>query len=224
MRSADRRRAVLGAAAGVAVPAFAFGAWLVASSQAYHRGGGVTTAGLAQANQTHIGEQISYLWQTFFPRLPTMSLQFGGRHPIWDEYFKGFVGRFGYNQYSFPVWVDKLALLIAAVVLGLAGLALWRARARLRSRRLELACYVVFLGSIFVLVGVAGYHFRKSVGLPFEQARYLFPLLPLYAAVVALAVRGVGRRLAPAAAGALVALFVVHNFFSLLITMGRYYT
>jgi hypothetical protein len=164
------------------------------------------------------------VWQTFLPRLPFMNVQFSGRLPIWDDYFQGFVGRFGYAQYAFPVWVSKLALAIAAGVLGLCVAGLVRARTLLRGRLLEAATYVAFVASLFLLVGVAGYNFRKNVGLPFEQTRYLFPLLPLYAALVAVALRGAGRRYGAAVAGALVALFVAHNFFSIVLTLERYYT
>jgi hypothetical protein len=206
------------------VPAVVFLAWLLISTRSYDRGGGVVTGGLTSAPKTSIGEQLNYLWQTFLPRLPFMNEQFSGRVPIWNDYFQGFVGRFGYAQYAFPVWVSKLALIVAAAVLGLAAAALVRARGLLRGRLLEAATYVVFVASLLLLVGVAGYNFRKNVGLPFEQTRYLFPLLPLYAGLVAVAVRGAGRRFGAGVAGALVALFVVHNFFSILLSLERYYS
>ena len=53
-----------------------------------------------------------------FPRLPWQNRWFGGL-PIWSTYFQGFVGRFGWFQYGFPMWVNWLALGVAASVFGL---------------------------------------------------------------------------------------------------------
>jgi hypothetical protein len=47
--------------------------------------------------------------------------------------------------------------------------------------------------------------------------------LPLGAAVLALAVRGAGRRAGPAVAAALIVLFLAHDMFSQLQAIARYY-
>ena len=70
---------------------------------------------------------------------------------------------------------------------------------------------------------VLRYRGRIDNGYVFEQARYLLPLLPLYAAIVALAVRGAGRRWAPVAAGVLVVAALGHDLFAQLVTIARYY-
>ncbi len=55
---------------------------------------------------------------------------------------------------------------------------------------------------LMVSIGFSGVRYRKDTGMDFEQARYLFPLLPLYAAFVGSAALGAGRRLArPVGAG-----------------------
>jgi hypothetical protein len=62
-----------------------------------------------------------------------------------------------------------------------------------------------------------------STGYPFEQARYLFPLLPLYALFVVLAARGAGRRWAPLLGAGLVLLAMLHGLFGETLTISRYY-
>ena len=57
----------------------------------------------------------------------------------------------------------------------------------------------------------------------FQQARYLLPLLPLYAAAVALAARRLGRRLGPVVAGAFVAVAFGHVLLAQLLTISRFY-
>ena len=51
------------------------------------------------------------------------------------------------------------------------------------------------VAGLAVSIGFSGIRYRKDTGFIFEQARYLLPLLPLYAAGVALAALGAGRRL-----------------------------
>ena len=62
-----------------------------------------------------------------------------------------------------------------------------------------------------------------GTGAVFEQPRYLLPLLGLYGAVVALAVRAGGRRWAPALAVAFVVLAVGHDIYGQVLTVARYY-
>ena len=57
----------------------------------------------------------------------------------------------------------------------------------------------------------------------YAQARYLLPLLPLLGAVVALAVRGVGRRWGPSVGALVIALFLLHDIFSQLQVVARFY-
>jgi len=62
-----------------------------------------------------------------------------------------------------------------------------------------------------------------ATGIFFEQARYLFPVLALYGAFVALAVIGSGRRWEKAAGVTVVVLAVGHSLFSQLLTIDRFY-
>ncbi|MEX2195788.1 MAG: DUF2142 domain-containing protein [Thermoleophilaceae bacterium] len=173
--------------------------------------------------ESSVREQIAYIWQWYLPRMPFMNDQFaGGYYPLYENSFKGFIGRFGWNDYGFTGWVYELAVGVVAVLFGLVGAALWRARAALRRRSGELAVYIIAVLGLAVVIGLPGYTAKES-GTGFEQARYYLPLLPLYGAVVALAVRGAGRRAGPAAAAAVVVLAMAHSLFAQLITIARYY-
>lgn len=69
---------------------------------------------------------------------------------------------------------------------------------------------------------LAGYGAALN-GEGFEQSRYLLPLLPLYATLIALAARAGGRRFGPTIGVAVVALAIGHGLFSQLLTIARYY-
>ena len=57
----------------------------------------------------------------------------------------------------------------------------------------------------------------------FPQARYLFPLLALYALAIVLATKALPRRWAPVLGALLVALAMAHNLFAETLTISRYY-
>jgi 4-amino-4-deoxy-L-arabinose transferase-like glycosyltransferase len=213
--------------AAVAAPALVY--LIVAGALGHRSLLAIATGDLATgptAPSVSLRGQLSYLWQSFLPRLPFMTDQFPGypHFRLWDVYFQGFVGRFGWFQFGFPLWVDWLALAIAASVLALAGRELWRRREVLRRRWPELGTYVLMLGSLLVALGVVGYRFRAAQGASYEQARYLLPLLPLYAALIALAVRSTGRRLWRATGALAVVLAMGQSLFAMLLEIGRYYT
>ncbi|GAC1326248.1 MAG: hypothetical protein NVSMB25_25450 [Thermoleophilaceae bacterium] len=216
--AAERTRAARAAVVAVGLAACAFGVWLASTSTS-------ASAGLAPAPHTTLTGQLTYIWETFLPRLPGMHREFTfyPTYPLWQTYFQGLTGRFGYFQYNFSANVYLPMLGFALLLLGLAGRALALAREALRRRRAELACYLTLTGSLVLLIAIAGYHYRRAVGFNFEQTRYLFPLLPLYGALFALAARGAGRRLGPAVGALLVVAVVAHNAFAVLLTLQRYY-
>jgi hypothetical protein len=72
-------------------------------------------------------------------------------------------------------------------------------------------------------IGVQSYRFQVITGGVFQQARYLLPLLGLYAALAALAVRFGGRRWGPVLCVGLVALAIGHDLYAQAITISRYY-
>jgi hypothetical protein len=229
-RAGEGRRPVAtrGLVAGGASFGLIVAAWLAVDTLLFHRPLSAATGSMvseAVADATTVRGQLAYLWQFFLPRLPFMADAFPGypEYPVWDVYVQGFVGRFGWFQYGFPRWVDLVGLAALVVVAALAGVEVARSRETLRRRWPELAAYAAMLAGTLVLVAVTGYRLRAISGLNFEQPRYLFALLPLYGAVVALAARGAGRRWGRTAGVVLVTLVAWHSLFSLLLTINRYY-
>ena len=76
---------------------------------------------------------------------------------------------------------------------------------------------------VLASIGVLGLRYREDTGNAFEQTRYLLPLLPLYAAGLALAIRGAGERLERPLAALVVVLAMAHGLFAQLLVISRYY-
>ncbi|MGC2373893.1 MAG: DUF2142 domain-containing protein, partial [Solirubrobacteraceae bacterium] len=166
-------------------------------------------------------EELSHIWQLFLPSIG-MHRQFADL-PLWQTWFKGLVGRFGWLDYGFPAWVYKAALAIAVVVLVLAAVEIVRRRHALARRLDELAVYVLALAGLCAEIGVESYRAYIQNGERFEQPRYLLPAIGLYAALGVLAVRGGGRRWGPVLAAGLVTLAIGHDLYAQAIAIARYY-
>ena len=184
------------------------------------RAGDVTVT-TAASRPWQLNEQLTFLWQEYLPRLPFMTDLIPGVQP-WQLWFKGIIGRFGWLDYSFPAWVYPLAL-GAVTLMALAALKhLWDRRRRVLARAGEIAVFALAAGGLMLAVGLVSYRWWLFDG-KFEQARYLLPLLPLFALLPALAVRGVGRRYAPVAGVVIVAAALGLSILAQLLTLARYY-
>jgi 4-amino-4-deoxy-L-arabinose transferase-like glycosyltransferase len=230
-RARDGRRQALGASAlAVGIFAFAAGAYMALNHFVWDRallGGGVELAAqTATGNSTvapiGLRDQLSYTWQLYLPRLPFMNDQFA-YFPPYHTWFRGWVGNFGWLDTRWPAWVYHAALVPFAVLVGLAGVALVRCRATVRARWAELLVYAVMLLGLLGSIGFFGIRFLRESGDTFEQARYLLPMGALYAALVALAALGAGRRLARPAGAVLVLLAMGHGLFAQLLVISRFY-
>ncbi len=215
---------LLGAGAAVALlPAIAYsligGA---AFDHAYFAGGSPAVTGGVAAAAEGLRAELGYIWQLYLPRLPIMNDRFPGDLPLRAIWFDGFIGRFGWLDYGFPRWVTGAALWVAYAVLALAAAALVQARARLRERWRELACWALALVALLAAIGTQQYDAFSARAPEFTQARYLLPLLALYGALIAVAVSG-ARRWAQHVAVAVVALAALHSASALILTVARYY-
>jgi 4-amino-4-deoxy-L-arabinose transferase-like glycosyltransferase len=220
----DRRRAVHGLVLAVGLGVAPFAAYVLVNHLVGGRSSLQGGAGGATATFGHtfsLREEVSHVWQLFLPDL-WMRHQFT-YSPLWETWFKGFVGRFGWLDYGFPAWVYQVARVISLLVCGLAVGELARRRVALRRRLGELAAYALALCGLCVEIGVESYRYLVQNGGVFEQARYLLPLLGLYGAIGALAVRVGGRRWGPVLGALLVALAIGHDLYAQAITIQRYY-
>ena len=228
----DSRRAALRAvAAGVVVVALPALAYVALSATVWDRPvWGAASTGTAPAptvavpaGDSSVREQLSYTWQLFLPRLGVITRLHPDANPPDDVWWTGFVGQFGWLDYGFPAWVYTLAKLVGALVVALALATLVRDRRRVAARRAELATYALVVVGLALLIGAAGYSYWRNTGERFEQARYLLPLMPLYGAIVALAVRGAGRRGGPALAATAVVLMIGWSAYAQIETIMRFY-
>jgi 4-amino-4-deoxy-L-arabinose transferase-like glycosyltransferase len=192
-------------------------------------GGGIETAARvaagsdpAAAAPITLREQVSYTWQLYLPKLPFMTDQFAN-YPLWQSFFKGTIGLFGWLDTPFPAWVYTLATILVVPLLALFAVALWRRRAQLGERWPEILAYAAMVAGLLVSIGVLGLRYRRDTGFIFEQARYLLPFVPLYAAGLALAARGAGARLERPVGAVVVMLAMAHGLFAQLLVISRFY-
>jgi Predicted membrane protein (DUF2142) len=174
------------------------------------------------ANAGSLAEKLSYAWQLYLPRLPFQTDLLPGV-PFWDDWFTGFVGRFGWLDYDFPPWASQLAGGIAVALVALAVAGVWSRRGSVRRRWTEAASYAVAAAGLAAAIAAVGFGYQRSTGFDFQQARYLLPLLPLYGAFIALAARGAGARWGRTAGAAIVVLALGHGLFAQILTLERYY-
>lgn len=181
----------------------------------------VTAAPGPGVKTAHLGERLNYMWQDFLPRLPLTSDLFPGVR-LYHVWFKGLVGRFGWLDYGYPAWAYTLAVAIAVAV-GLAAAAhLWQRRTAVRRHLGEAIVYLLLVVGLCAAVGYASYG-AYLINAPFDQARYLLPLLPLFALMPALAVRAAGPRWAPLVSVVLVLVALGYSLFAQVLTLGHYY-
>ncbi len=173
--------------------------------------------------QTNARELMSYVWQFYLPRLPSMtpSLLHPDGLPLYSVWIKTGWAAFGWLEVRFPSWVYVLfaAITGAVAVVSLAGL--WRAR-----RTVDRAV-VLFLAAVaaVLLVGLhwTEYRLLRTGAGPFNVGRYLFPLIGIGGLAVAQALRTLRPAWRPAGAAAVLSGLLVLNVFSLALMVERFY-
>jgi Predicted membrane protein (DUF2142) len=169
-----------------------------------------------------LGGQLSYLWQVFLPRLPGQSTAFPDFYPGWQLWLKGFFGKFGWTVVNYAEWAYRLAALVLGIVAALALRTLVRRRALVRERLPELVGYAAMAAGLLLLIGMVALRGFAPGVQGAIQGRYLLPLLPLFGALLALAVRGAGRW-GRAVGVALVLACVAWSVFGQLLTVAWFY-
>jgi hypothetical protein len=227
---AGRAQAVRTLAVAVAVAVAPVALYALLNAVVWHRGGptaggiaGATASSFPAGGVVTLHQTLDYIWELYLPRLWFMHHAYFGEYPLWSTWLNGSIGHFGWLDYTFPEWVykdgrDLLYVLAALALLGLVGV-----RRGIREVLPIFACFAVMAIGLLGAIGYAGIRYRQSTDYPFEQARYLFPLLPLYAVFIVLVARGAGRRWAPALGAALVVLAMAHGQFAETLTISRYY-
>ena len=228
--SGARAPAVRGACWAFALGAAPFALDVLLNYLVWNRGavpggvGSVSTAPGVPALAFSFRNELAHIWQLFLPSIG-MRDQFT-YVPLWKTWFKGFIGRFGWLDYKFSYHFYLEALAVSLGVLALALGELVRKRRAFVRRIAELSVYLLAVLGLFVEIGVQSYRLMVQSGgsAQFEQARYLLPLLGLYGAIAALAVRFGGRRWGPLIGAGLVLLAIGHDISAQVITISRYYS
>jgi 4-amino-4-deoxy-L-arabinose transferase-like glycosyltransferase len=225
---ADRAAALRGCAWAVGLAAVPIGTYLALNRFVWNRGaipGGIGSVPAPAGAAAKFGftQELSHIWQLFLPPVG-MRHQFGYL-PLWQTWFKGFVGKFGWLDYGFPSYAYKIAVVVFAVLAVLALGELVRRRRTLAARWGEFLVYALATAGVCVEVGVQSYReMVQTAGTGhFEQPRYVLPMLCLYAAIVALAVRFGGRRWGPVLGSLVVVAALGHDLLAQAVTISRYY-
>jgi 4-amino-4-deoxy-L-arabinose transferase-like glycosyltransferase len=227
---------------GAVAMAFALpvGAWYLAAQSSGRSAFGQTT--LVSAGETPTGGAgpgkasspgifASYLWQYYLPRLPSMT-PIKNFFPTISHYAPVQVwlgsgwASFGWVNVWFPPWVYKL--FFAIVVLAAAGVvaSLWQRRSgrRVSPRTLRLAAfYLVMAGLLIGGLQWTDYKLYLDGKQPFLQGRYILPLAPLLALLVAQATRALPARFRPASQGVVIGGLFVFQIACLGLVAARYY-
>jgi Predicted membrane protein (DUF2142) len=208
----------------LAIPATPVAAYVAKNLLSHRAGLGLVSnaASLTSARES-LGGEIRYLWEFYLPRLPWMANEFPGISTTRDIWFNRSVGLYGWLDTLFPPWLYTAALLPAGLIAVLAARSLLVGRAALRRRLGELLTYAVLALGLMALLASDSYLNMKAEGAGWAQPRYLLPLIPLVAALVALAARGAGRRWGPAVGVLIVTLVLAQDLFSQLQTVARFY-
>ncbi|HST55846.1 MAG TPA: glycosyltransferase family 39 protein [Solirubrobacteraceae bacterium] len=186
---------------------------------------GAIASGAADSTSGHgsaLGE-LSYTWQLYLPRLPGMTNYFPGIFTPRQLWLNALIGFYGWIDTVFPDGVYGLALIPIAAVALLCLRTLIGSRTALRRRVPELLAYLLMAVGVMAMVGGASYTFFLGHLGPWDQIRYLLPLLAPLAAVLALASGGLGTHLRPAVGTLILVLVLAHDLFSQLLVISRYY-
>lgn len=211
-------------APAVAIPGGLVCLYILINLFSNHAGLGEVSSAIHLTSRGSALSEISYIWQFYLPRLPGMANYLPGISTTRQIWFDKSVGFYGWLDTAFPIWVDNIALIPAALLAILGVRALVTVRATLRRRIVEVAVYAVMAVGLMVLIGADQYvqSFLETYET-YAEPRYLLPLLPLLGAALALSARGAGRRWGPPVGALIVVLFLTWDVFSQLQVISRFY-
>ena len=160
--------------------------------------------------------------QLFGPRWPFLTDQIPG-FPFRDIWLNGLIGVFGWVDYGFGPDVRARGMRVVIGLTMLCLVALIRNSAAVSRQWRLLLCALIGLLGVLGAVGTVDYQAAVAGTARFEQARYLLPLLALYAAVFGVGAKALGPRLGRLILPALWVLVALHTFAAMALTANRYY-
>jgi Predicted membrane protein (DUF2142) len=162
----------------------------------------------------------TYLWQYALPPVGGMTDFFKVAWTPKDFWTPLFVGRFGWFDYGFPPKVNNFAFVVYAVIAVAALVALVP---RIRRDWIIVIVFAAFTAGLLVAIARVAYPLRAGGHVLFEQARYVLPLIGLYASALGLAFSLLRGRALVAVTSVAVALSSVHLLAAFVLTVRRYY-
>jgi hypothetical protein len=164
---------------------------------------------------------LSYLWQVFLPRLPSMAPHFPA-YPAYSIFVVRGWAAFGSYTVAFPTWVYVAIVSLMLSAIALAPFALRREWSWVRSHSLELTAVVAT--PIAVIVGFEAAYYTPGIRpVIAEVGRYVFPAIGPLAVLLVGALHAVGRRrMLPVAIGVLLAVISL-SYASQLLTLSSFY-
>lgn len=170
----------------------------------------------------HIPEYLSYVWQTFLPRLPFMGQHFSPAIPGYLIFVKRGFGAFGWYDVLFPNWIYTLILvaMLAAIPLGL-----WAARHEwgwIARNWLSVATVVAI--PIAVIAGFEAAYYSPGIQTVIPTyGRYVFPAIVPIAVIVVGVLHAFGRRRVLYAGVGLALAMIALSYGGQLLTMTSFY-
>ncbi|MDA0185154.1 DUF2142 domain-containing protein [Solirubrobacter phytolaccae] len=199
------------------------GVWFVLAAALSRPAAAQVSAASSTSGGADPREFVSYVWQFYLPRLPFMDDFRSVAHtiPVYDIWFKGVWGSFGWTEVLFRNRIYLLLLLVTVAVVVLAAIELWKTRA---GSDWAIGAFLA-LAAVALLGGLhwSEYNLLTGGASNFNQGRYLLPLAGIAGLVLAFAV----RRLSPArrsiAVGVVLGGLMVLQLASLSLVLTRFY-
>jgi 4-amino-4-deoxy-L-arabinose transferase-like glycosyltransferase len=216
-----RLLAAAGGAAAIVVGVVAAYFAIVSGSGGSVDGGTITASG---GKPFSLHQFASYVWQFYLPKLSFMDPMIGPHYTYKRAFVETFYGIFGNLEVEFPAWIHSAELwfsllLVAGVIVAVV--------LRWRSVRSQWPVAIVLLAAIFGML--AGLHVAAYRGMlvnpvdPIIVGRYLFPLITLFGAAVAMVVSILPRRIGPLVGVTIVMLGLALELAGLGLTAARFY-
>jgi len=219
------RQALLGA--GICAGVVGLGLLAVVALSSGGTGGGAYGGEVSRLGGRgfNVREFLSYVWQFYLPRPESLQESIGPPdYGIREVYFQSFYGDLAWLEIQYPAFaIDLLEIATILLLVGLYTIAIRRLDAVRRSWP------VISFLALTAIVLIASLHVSSYRDMlvnpadPLFTGRYLFPLLAILAIAVTTLVMALPRRLAPLAAGVVVAGGVVLQLSALGMTLVRFY-
>ncbi len=182
---------------------------------------GANTSAASEAFH-HIPEYMSYVWQTFLPRLPFMGKHFSPAIPGYDIFVRRGWGAFGWYDVFFPDWIYKLILaaMLAAVPLGV--WAFGREWPWIKRHWLEVLTVVLI--PVAVIAGFEAAYYSPGIQTVIPTyGRYAFPAIVPIAVIVVGVLHAFGRRGVLYSGVALTMAMIALSYGAQLLTLTSFY-